>query len=256
MVPTSNISQTIKRLEKELDNPLFTRNINKIALNETGIKFYKNAKSALKLLEDAKIEAQGNKKPQTIKINIQINRRVVMAAIESFQKQYPDISFITTHTIDQDIKDYDIVITDKDIKTSFNKNMILEEKLLLAYNKAAFSYLENFNTEKLRNCPFITMKSGNSIFELTQKICNDLGFSPRIVLQSEDPFYIRKCIELGLGVAIVPELSWRGQFSESVVLKKIGAYKRKVYIYNKYSANEHFNMFCNNLNKHFNIENV
>jgi len=53
MVPPSNISQTVKRLEKELGRPLFDRQANKIKLNESGLLFYQNAKAALDLLENA-----------------------------------------------------------------------------------------------------------------------------------------------------------------------------------------------------------
>ena len=46
LVPPSNISQTIKRLEKELETPLFERHINRIKVNDAGLYFYKNAKTA------------------------------------------------------------------------------------------------------------------------------------------------------------------------------------------------------------------
>ena len=91
------------------------------------------------------------------------------------------------------------------------------------------------------------MNIGSSIYENTLSICNRLGFSPHIVLQSEDPFYIRKCVELGLGIAIIPELSWHGQFSENIAMKNIGNFKRKIYVYKKYSMNECTNKFYNML---------
>ena len=54
LVPPSNISQTIKRLEKELETPLFERCTNKIKLNDARLHYYKNAKTALELLENEK----------------------------------------------------------------------------------------------------------------------------------------------------------------------------------------------------------
>ena len=50
LVPPSNISQTIKRLEKEVETTLFERHANKIKLNDAGLLFYKNAKTALNIL--------------------------------------------------------------------------------------------------------------------------------------------------------------------------------------------------------------
>ena len=88
-----------------------------------------------------------------------------------------------------------------------------EENFLLAYNKTGFVINDNITSSELKNLPFITMGKGSSIYKHALRICGHLGFSPNIVLQSEDPFYIRKCVELGLGIAIVPEFSClRGSF--------------------------------------------
>lgn len=243
LVPPSNISQSIKRLEKELGIRLFSRSANKIALNENGFKFYQNARTALDLLDNAKKEVQQNGIPESIRINIQINRHIVMETIESFQKKYADISFIITHSIDQGMNDYDFIVTDKELDFPYVKQAIKEENMLLAYHKDSFSLKERPTVEELRDCPFITMSSGNSIYDCTQRICNDLGFAPRIVLESEDPFYIRKCIELGLGVAIVPEISWRRHFGDGVTFKSIGDYKRPIYLYQKHLAGAHLERF-------------
>ena len=53
LVPTSNISQSIKRLEKELDTELFEHRANRIRLNEDGRQFYSDVSKALILLENA-----------------------------------------------------------------------------------------------------------------------------------------------------------------------------------------------------------
>ena len=242
LVPPSNISQTIKRLETELETPLFERHANKISLNDSGLLFYKNAKSALDLLEDAKKSLTNSLKTETIKINIHITRRVVMEVIENFRKMYPEIYFITVHSAD-DSDEFDIIVTDKELDLPYSKTKAAEENFLLAYNKNSFPLGNRISSFELENLPFISMGSGNSIHENTLKICNNLGFMPHIVLQSEDPFYIRKCIELGLGISFVPELSWHGQFSENIALKNIGENKRSIYIYKKYGMNEVVNKF-------------
>ncbi len=243
LVPQSNISQTIKRLESELETPLFERQANKITLNDSGLLFYKNAKSALDLLENAKKSLKNPLKTEIIKINIHITRRVIMEVIENFRKMYPEIYFITVHSADDFSDEFDIVITDKELDLPYSKTKAAEENFLLAYNKNSFSLSNHISSSELEDLPFITMGSGNSIHENTLKICNNLGFAPHIVLQSEDPFYIRKCIELGLGISFVPELSWHGQFSKNIVLKNIGENKRIIYIYKKYGVNEFVNKF-------------
>ncbi len=253
IVPPSNISQTIKRLEAELETPLFNRQSNKIKLNESGLFFYKNAKSALDLLENAKSVLKSPSISNTIKIYIHITRRVVMEAIESFRKTYPDISFITVHSTEEITEDFDIIVTDKDFDTPHLKTKITEENFLLAYNKNKFQLNSNFSSSQIKKLPFITMGAGSSIYEHTLKICNNYGFTPHIVLQSEDPFYIRQCIELGLGVSVVPQLSWFGQFSDNITLQNIGENKRNIYIYKKNSMNHITDKFYETLIEKFSL---
>lgn len=251
LVPPSNISQTIKRLEKELHTPLFERCANKIKLNDEGLLFYKNAKVALELLDNAKNLLTKQEKKETIKINIHICRRIVMAVIDNFRKIYPELSFVTAHSTDEICDEFDIIVTDRQLDLPYSKTMVAEEKFLLAYNKNKFVLGDNITSFELENLPFITMGKGSSIYEHTLNICNRLGFNPHIALQSEDPSYIRKCVELGLGIAIIPELSWRGQFSKEIALKNIGENGRKIYLYKKHSMNKYINEYSAMLIENF-----
>lgn len=253
LVPPSNISQTIKRLEKEVETPLFERHANKIKLNDAGFLFYKNVKTALDLLENAEKSLKKSQEINTININISICRRIVMEVIEDFRKIHPEVSFITTHNNDQNSDEFDIIVTDKELDLPYSKIKAAEENFLLAYNKNKFVLNNDIIPSELENAPFITMNSGSSLYANSLEICNSLGFKPHIVLQSEDPFYIRKCVELGLGIAIVPELSWHKQFSEAITLKNIGEIKRKIYIYKKYAANKYIDDFSTMLTEHFSL---
>lgn len=242
-VPASNISQSIKRLETELNTKLFDRNANRVFLNPTGLEFCKKVHLALELLNEAKETAQAQTQPTTIRLCILVHRRITMLAIEKFQELYPNVQFITTHSITSNLSEYDIVVTDKELDGIYHKQAALEENFVLAYNPCHFSFTDPPATEELKDCPFITMNSGSSIFENTQKICNSFGFSPQIVLQSDDPFYIRKCIELGLGISILPAVSWQGLFAENVSFMPICDHKRLIYVYMKPHRNEQINAF-------------
>ena len=251
MVPPSNISQTIKRLEKELGTPLFERCANKVKLNDSGMLFYRNAASALGLLEDAEKTLKNIENSKTIKINIHIHRRIAMQIIESFRKLHPEVSFTTSHNIEDFSDSFDIIISDKELELPYLKTKVSEEKFLLAYNKSNAEFVKSIDKNRLENLPFITMNAGSSVYQNTLLFCRHLGFSPNIVLQSEDPFYIRKCIELGIGIAVVPEFSWSGQLSDNVALKSIVDLKRKIYVYKKHGMSRYINEFCDMLIQEF-----
>ncbi len=252
-VPASNISQTVKRLENELGVTLFTRNTNRISLNVRGKEFYKEIKKALNLIETATKNA--NRETQVImKIGIFSNRRIVMKAIEKFQKRFSNISLVISHDRQKAKEDFDLIISDllEDIPT-LNAEKFFSEKVLLATNISDFQNLNNLTLDDIKNKPFVSMPEGTGLYDINQKICVLLGFTPRIALQSDDPFYIRKCIELGLGICFVPEFSWQGQFSEKIKLIKFGDYTRDVYLYRRSKELEpwYVNEFCSILKNEY-----
>ena len=61
-VPPSCISQSIKRLEKELSVKLFNRSANKITLNNKGIEFYEKVSYGLGIINSAALAVTDNGK--------------------------------------------------------------------------------------------------------------------------------------------------------------------------------------------------
>ena len=84
---------------------------------------------------------------------------------------------------------------------------------------------------KLENEKFITMNNNSGLYKLTNEICNSEGFTPNIVIQSDDPNYIRKYIEMGLGISFIPSLSWKDAFSENVECRQVFNVKRYTFAY-------------------------
>ncbi len=239
-VPSSGISQTIKRLEEELKTPLFTRKANKIIINEQGKIFYNKIKKALDSIDEAKLEISDFNSyiKGEIKILILSNRRIVTGAIEKFRAEYKDVSFVINHSSYADITDFDIVVADEEMADGFEKHIILTEDIVIAMNsKNPLLKKEKITPKDLKKEKYITMSEGSSICNKTRFICGKMGFEPNIVIQTDDPFYVRKYVELNMGIAFVPELTWQGMFSDKISFKKIGKYKRNTCIFfnkNKY----------------------
>jgi len=111
-VPASNISQSVHRLEKELGVKLFDRSANRITLNDLGKEFYEDIKQALTLIENAEAKIQKSDEINgEIRILALTNRRIVTKAVEIFEEKYPSVSFFINHFDDENISNYDIIIT-------------------------------------------------------------------------------------------------------------------------------------------------
>ena len=232
LVPTSNISQTIKRLEKELGVSLFTRTANRITLNENGKKFYTQAKRALGILENAKnelilVEAEQNE----IRLFVHTGRRIVTSVVQAFKQDYPNVSLSLYHSYGD--APYDFIIGDVCPNPAFTeKQLLVQEKILLAFHKNhPLAKKEKLSADDIRGERFIAMSEGSSMRRIFDRICNHENLNPCIVMQNDDPAAIKKYLHLGLGISFIPSVSWKDAFSEEIVLKEFGAYTRSTYVY-------------------------
>ena len=159
------------------------------------------------------------------------NRRLVTRAIETMTQKHPQVNFIIHHNIDA-YQEYDIFISDNCLYEYREKILIVDEDICIAMNRNHFlAGKTDFAISELENERFITMTSNSSLYKITVSACVDAGFSPNIAIQIDDPFYLRKYIEMGLGIAFVPEYSWKGLWDEKILLKKAGNIQRKTYAF-------------------------
>ncbi len=233
-VPASNISQCVKRLEEELGMRLFERRANRISLNEQGRFFYQKASLALRELQEAKAVLADTHAELSGEIRIQIstNRRVVTEAIERFRQKHPRVIFSISHYTQED-ENFDCVVSDDVVRYGeMEMALLIRESMLLAASKDAECMKNRELTLKdLSHERFITMSKGSSQYRMTMELCKQAGFVPNISIQGDDPFYIRKYLAMGLGIALVPSISWQGQLDETVGVRTIGDFPRDTYLF-------------------------
>ncbi|MBE6643488.1 MAG: LysR family transcriptional regulator [Clostridia bacterium] len=238
-VPPSCVSQSIKRLEKELSVKLFTRSANKILLNNKGIEFYEKVSEGLNIINNAATAVTDDGKNGEIVICVNSNRRIVMQTVKKFKSIYPDVNITTLHPTDIYSDQFDLIIDgENDALKSYTKHKLVTENLLAAINKNnPVLKKSNFSINMLADQPFISTNKQSPLYRLTNSVCKKYGFEPNIAVLSDDPFYVRKYVELNLAVTIAPEFSWYKQFDDSVVFFPIEGFTRTTYIYtnpNKY----------------------
>ena len=137
-----------------------------------------------------------------------------MQAVSEFQARFPQVNIVAEHGDHTQNNDFDIIVTDAGFQHGdFVPVQTFREELLLAFRKGLLPEGE-VCAKDLADKAFITMSANYSMHHWTKEICRSLGFEPRIALQSEDPDYVRRCVNLGLGLTFAPEASWRGQFDE------------------------------------------
>ena len=233
-VPTSAVSQSIRRLEKELGVELFDRRSNRIALNEEGRRFYKSVREIDEILQEARerlvrdpMEISGE-----IRMDILCNRRIVSDAIRQFAAQHPGVTFALNHGSNSD-ESHDLVISDDSFsKKNYIRQPLITEDIAIAFSaNHPLAGQETVVLSQLADDCFVAMQSNSRLYNLTQRLCAQAGFVPKVSIRCDDPYYIRKYIEMGMGVGLVPLFSWQGQLSDALVCKKLEGIQRTTYAY-------------------------
>ena len=224
-VPPSSVSISIKKLETELGVKLFDRKSNKLMLNEKGRVFLTYVENMFRELDET-ISALKNLEGQPdgkIRMLVNTNRRTITKIISEFRSSYPNVSFSIDLDESKDYKNYDIVITDSIIDNgSFEQYDFISEEIMLAcHSRNPLSSRKNITMDILRNEKFISLPQNHSLRNITDKLCSQAGFLPDIVIECDDPFYIREYLKMEMGISIVPLFSWENQLDNSISLIRI-----------------------------------
>lgn len=220
MIPQSAISITIKRLETELDKPLFNRNGNRIQLNDAGRKFYAHAKNCLTEFRNAK-ESVKSEDVGEIRLLILEERAAIASFVCRFKELYPNVRFSICHNpFEHPDFLYDIRVTsfshpDRD----FISTNITTEKFALAVSpKNHLANREHVYLEELASENFIMFPSGYAGTHILKEACAQRGFMPNTPIVCGELGCMRQYIASDLGVAVVPYTAWKKQQKDQYVL--------------------------------------
>ncbi len=220
------LSKTLKLLEQELGTELFDRTGKFIRLNNYGRVFLKYAEQSLEALENGKRELADMSSGQAgdIRLAFPVGSHVVPALLSRFRQQYPDITFtLIQHFGPSDPPRFDLCISSLPLQIPRVESLpLLTEELFLAV--PADHKLAGKTSIRLEDAAeehFVTLRAGNDLRERTDSLCRIAGFNPKRIFESDDPATVRGLIRAGLGIALVPAVSWDGSVGEHVRLIRI-----------------------------------
>lgn len=227
-VPATGISQSIRRLEKELGVTLFDRTANQVKLNARGRLFYQNVRSGMDILEGAQRKVRDDGVEGTIHLLVKANRNLVLKTMARFLEKYKHVSFDMDLDPDGGLGKYDLIITDNFYyREYYRRTGLLDETIVLAMPKNhPLAEKEDLTVADLKKEPFLCYHDGNGLNRLTNSICAKADFSPKIALLCDDLGSLARCIELGMGVALVPGIAFREFLSDKICLRDVSGSRR------------------------------
>lgn len=208
MVPATSVSASVKRLEKELGCELFDRSCNRITLNDNGRRLLQSLSVIFKELDGA-VDALTSISTDTRKIKMLVRamREEITDNIIEYKTRHPQITFKTVFDFDEtNFENYDIIIDEKcDKYPEYEKFDLYTTKIRLLVSANSHLCGKKLTLKQLSNQPFVSIGENNSMQKILIDACKDAGFSPNIVVQSNDISCNRKFLDAGIGIGLSRE---------------------------------------------------
>lgn len=221
------LSQSIRRLEAELNIPLFIREGNTIRLTTAGKLFVEDGTEILRMSNHLRAKMSDIINLRECRLSIGIStfysNCYLPHIIPTFRRQYPSITLdiveersnvleklategiidfcMIPAPIDSEHLDYDIIYQEQ-ILFALPPDHLLNKQLTPALS----SGLPFLDLSLVKNEPFIFLKKTQKFTGMGLQLCKDAGFLPLIVFETMNWNTVNSLVANGMGVGFVPEI--------------------------------------------------
>lgn len=243
-----SLSQYIQKLEQQLGVELFDRSTSPLRLTYAGELYVETAKRILDLnvqlsqqMEDIVDFKKGR---LVIGLSTFRSAYIMPMLLPSFYEKFPGINVVLVEGTSPEL--YDLAVkgaTDISIMTlpineeHFSYEPIMEEEILLALppqhpSSEKFKApkkdqpLHKINLSCLREEPFILLKQNQKLHQISTYLCEQAGFKPKIILETESVEAAHAFATAGMGITFIPDtIASFNRFSEHPLYFSIEEFK-------------------------------
>jgi LysR family transcriptional regulator, transcription activator of glutamate synthase operon len=209
------LSRGLARLEHELGAPLFDRIGRGLRLNTNGQALLDAAKRALNALDTAAHAIGAASDPTTGTVRLAflqtIGTEFVPALLSGFRTRYPKVEFVLRQggsennlrqLLDGDI---DVVLTAGPLDyAGVEWQPLVDEPLVVVVPTGhRLARRKRVALAEISDEPFVAFAHTRGLRAITDKLCQEAGFTPRVVFEGEDPTMLRGLVGARCGVALV-----------------------------------------------------
>ncbi|MET0134969.1 MAG: LysR substrate-binding domain-containing protein [Kibdelosporangium sp.] len=209
------LSRGLARLERELGAPLFDRVGRVLRLNANGRAFLEGAKRALNSLDGVArtIGASADPTQGTVRLAFlhTLGTQFVPKLLRGFRDRHPRVDFLLrqggTARNEQNLLDgeVDLVLaTQTSGQPGIEWRPLLDEPLALVVPADhGLAHQASARLAEVCDEPFVTFSHGFGLRPITEELCRQAGFTPRITFEGEDPTMLRGLVGAGCGVSLL-----------------------------------------------------
>ncbi|MBP2330735.1 DNA-binding transcriptional LysR family regulator [Kibdelosporangium banguiense] len=209
------LSRGLARLEHEIGVPLFDRVGRVLRLNSNGRTLLDATKRALNSLDGAvrTIGTAADPTHGTVRFAFlnTLGAELVPVLLSGFRARYPAVEFLLrqggTSRNEQSLLDgeVDMVMAAQPFdQPGITWQPILEEPLALVVPAGhRLATRRKVKLAEVSHEPFVTFSHGFGLRPITERLCQQAGFTPQVAFEGEDPAMLRGLVGAGCGVALL-----------------------------------------------------
>ncbi|ANE47916.1 transcriptional regulator [Paenibacillus swuensis] len=226
-----SLSQQLSKLEKEIGVLLFRRSTNSVELTHAGAAFVEQAQKIIDAAEQLKLamaDISNMRKGKLVVGSLPITgSHILPLVLPVFARKYPNIEIAlvedTTNNLEAltsagktDLS----LLTLPLLEQSLTYQTLIQEEICLAvphsHPLAEIANRLPVDVSSLKDEPFIVLKRGQGFRQITLDLCEEAGFSPRVVFESSNIETVQSLVAAGMGVGFVPHMMTRSQSGDFI----------------------------------------
>ena len=207
------LTQTIHRLENELEVKLFEPSGRNIVLTEYGKYLQKKIEPVLKTLNEIPGELQelAGERRKLLKVNVKAASGLVTDTIIRFQKAHSDLRFQLVQNAEMEDADITIFTRENFEKPQGSKDLfyIFGERIYMAVpENFALAGRSSVRLKELADKKFISLTGAKNLRAICDAYCMQAGFRPDVIFEGDSTLAVENLIAAGLGVGFWPHYTW------------------------------------------------
>ncbi len=215
-VPQSTLSRALVRLEQDLGVELFARRGRTVSLTPAGRTFLASVDRALAEVERAADEVRADADPATGKVAFgflhTMGAETVPGLLHAFRAEHPRVRFSLVQNYGEAMieklraGELDLCLTSPvpDAPDLVARRLDEQKLRLVVPADHRLARRRRVRLAEAADETFVTLESGYGMRRLTDDLCREAGFKPRIAFEGEEAETLRGLVAAGLGVALLP----------------------------------------------------
>ena len=215
-VPQSTLSRSMVRLEQDLGVALFARKGRTVSLTPAGRTFLGSAERALAEVEKAAESVRADADPATGKVAFgflhTMGAETVPGLLHAFRAEHPRIRFSLVQNYGEAMLEglragrLDLCLTSPvpDAPDLVARRLDEQKLRLVVPAEHRLAGRRRIRLAEAAEENFVTLEPGYGLRRITDALCREAGFAPRIAFEGEEAETLRGLVAAGLGVALLP----------------------------------------------------